>query len=481
MGECKVGNNDEIKIDLRSMVFDILKNLVIIIMVSLLAALAAHLVIKSTHKPTYKSKLSYVVVSTDTSVINNKDTQNRIVKVFQEVLESSLLRSSIKESLGYQDGENFTAEISTEIVQNTNINGVDENGNIIIVTVSDSDPLEAYYAAKALMSNCGTASDYINKNAILTVLEKPAIPSADSNAVNYIKTDILVFAAAFVVLCAIAGFISVKRDSIRNAEEIKEKLGSKLLASIPDVSMKGRKKAKRNLLVTDKHTGFYYIENIKKIRSKIELLKPDEHGMCIAVSSVSTGEGRSTIAANLALSIAMHKNKVLLVDMDFKNPSLHKLLGYDGTIPSFSKFLEGEGTLTETTRSIENIKVLFQENAVNNSSKVIDSKNMKTFFSYVKEQYDYIIIDTSPISASADMEVLAEIIDYAVLVVKQDTAPSADINEAIDMLERNKCELIGCVFNGDTKSAKESSYGYGYYGRYSGYGNYSNYSHRDHK
>ena len=177
----------------------------------------------------------------------------------------------------------------------------------------------------------------------------------------------------------------------------------------------------------------------------------------------------------------MHKNKVLLVDMDFKNPSLHKLLGYDGTIPSFSKFLEGEGTLTETTRSVENIKVLFQENAVNNSSEVIDSKNMKTFFSYVKEQYDYIIIDTSPISASADMEVLAEIIDYAVLVVKQDTAPSADINEAIDMLERNKCELIGCVFNGDTKSAKESSYGYGYYGRYSGYGNYSNYSHRDHK
>lgn len=468
---------DEVKIDLRSVVFDILKNIVIIIMVSAAAMLAGHMLFKSSHKPVYTSKFSYVVVSNEASLVSNTANQSKLVKVFQEVMESNVLKNKVEASLGYGEGEHMTAEISTEIVQTTNINDIQENTNIIVVTVKDTHPTNAYYTAKAIMANCGSVSEYINKNATLTVLEKPSIPTGDSEAVNYIKTDIMIFAAVFVLLCGIAAFISIRRDSIRTSEEIKEKLNSRLLASVPDITLKDKKKKSKagTLLVTDEHTGFYYIENIKKIRSKVEIEKEDD-GMCIAVASILPQEGRTTIAANLALSLAMHGGKVLLVDMDFKKPELHKVLRYNGEVASITDFLNGDGTLTQSLRSVEGMKVLFQKESASNSSELIDSKNMKIFLDYVKEQFDYVIIDTTPISSSADVEVLSGIIDHALLVVKQDCAPSADINAAIDMLERNKCSLIGCVFNRDTKIAKEGSYGYGYYGRYSGYGNYSDYN-----
>ena len=466
---------DEVKIDLRSVVFDILKHIVVILMLSVVAMLAGHIMIELFHKPVYTSSFSYVVVSNEESIVSNNYNQDELVKVFQEVLQSNVLKNKVEASLGYKDGEHIKSEINTEIVKSTNVDNVQENSNIITVTVSDSNPINAYYVAKSIMTNCGSVSEYINKNAILTVLEKPTISDEDSNAVNYVKTDIIIFVLAFILLCCVNAFISIRRDSIKSSEEIKEKLNSKLLASVPDITRKGKKhkKSTSNLLVTDKHTGFYYIENIKKICSKVELEKGIE-GMCIAVASVLPQEGRTTIAANLALSLAMHNNKVLLVDMDFKKPDMAKKLRFNGTIASVTDFLNGEGTLTQCLRIVDDIMVLFQKKPVENSSELIDSDNMKIFLDYVKKKFDYIIIDTSPVSISADVEVLSGIIDNAILVVKQDSASSIAINDTIDMLERNKCSLIGCVFNRDTKISKEGNYGY--YGKYSGYGNYSKYN-----
>ena len=466
---------DKVNIDLRSVVFDILKNIVIIIMISAAAMLAGHIMIETFHKPVYTSSFSYVVVSNEASIVSSNYNQNELVKVFQEVLQSNILKNKVEASLGYKDGEHLKSEITTEIVKTTNIDNVQENTNIITVTVNDPNPINAYYVAKAIMTNCGSVSEYINKNAILTVLEKPTISEEDSNAVNYVKTDIVIFLFVFVLLCGVGAFISIRRDSIRSSEEKKEKLNSRLLASVPDISLKDKKHKNRadNLLITDKHTGFYYIENIKKIRSKVELEK-GEGGMCIAVASILPQEGRTIVAANLALSLAMHNNKVLLVDMDFKKPNMAKTLQYDGEFASVTDFLNGEGSLAQCLRTVNNMKVLFQKEPAANSSELIDSNNMKVFLDYVKEQFDYVIIDTSPVSTCADVEVLSGIIDYAVLVVKQDCATSTAINDAIDMLERNKCSLIGCVFNRDTKISKEGSYGY--YGRYSGYGNYSKYN-----
>ena len=466
--------NEEREIDLKSVFHDIWENILLIVLISFLAGLIGHAVIKFVHKPKYVSNFSYVVMSNESSLINSKDGQSKIAKVFKEVIESTVLYNSVKDSLGYGEKDNLSALISAEIVQTVNINNASENSNIIKVSVTDSNPVDAYIVAKAVVKNCPEASDYINKNAILTLLEKPNIPTSEKNPVKYKLVDMLVFVVSFLALCVLSAYTSSKRDSIRNADEIKKKLNCTLLASVPDVTIKNRK-SKRNehndLLITDRHTGFYYIENIKKIRNKIELEK-SSGGMCVAVSSILGGEGRTTIAVNLALSLAMHSgNRVLLVDLDFKKPDVIRLLNYNGEVNNISDFLRGRVTLDEAMVSCEHMNVMFQKLPYINSSELIESDNMKIILEYMKIQYDYIIIDTSPISKAADMETLSSLVDSTVLVVKQDTATSASLNEAVDMFERNKCKLIGCIYNKDSQIARESGYGYSsdYYGRYDDY------------
>ena len=475
---------EEKVIDIHSIVNDVLKNLLVLILTALTIMLLGHIVIKTVHKPVYKTTLSYVVTLTDSSGTTNYTVQSKLVNVFQEVLESNILKKAIIASNGYD--KTIPAEITTEIVQDTS-GDVAVNSNIIIVTVTANNPKDAFEVACALRDDCQSVSDYINDNAILTLLEVPRLAGTDSEAVSFVKMDAAVFSVSFILLICLVAFVSVNRNTIKTSEEIRDKLNANLLSSVPDVSLKGKKNSRRrNLLINDVNAGFYYVENIKKIRSKIERAKKCEDGMTIAVSSIMAGEGKSTLAANIALSLAMQNNKVLLVDMDFKKPALYEIMHSvknshenEGKF-EFTDFLSGKSSMVETLVRRDDMLLwaMYQRNRKANSSEIISSDNMKTFISYARQQFDYVIIDTSPVSLSADMEVLAEIIDNALIVIKQDTAKADDINNAIDMLSRNKCEFLGCVYNFDSRNTREDAYGYGYgrgkakYSDNYGYGNY---------
>lgn len=483
---------EEKVIDLRSVFNDVMKNIVFIILAALVVMLSGHILLKAFHKPTYETKLSYVVTSSDSASASNVTFQNKLVNVFKELIESSTLKNTIVTNMGY-DGE-LPADITAEILQ-------DETGdyakdtNVIIVTVTASTPANAFKVACAIQENCLSVSDYINENAVLTLLEEPRMAEVDSGAVNFFKMDLLMFIAGFAIACLGVGFVSAQRDTIRKSEEIRDKLGVSLLSSVPDVSVKGKNakdKEKGELLITDKHAGFYYIENIKKAGNKIERMKKHGECMCLFVTSVAPQEGKTSIAANLALSLAMHDHKVLLVDMDLRKPEMFRLFGANEKEPDFTDFLRGKKSLVETLRKKGKLPLwlMLQKKSVSSASAIISSSNIKTFLDYAKGQFDFVIIDSSASSVSADAEILAGLVENAVLVVKQDTAKADQINGIIDMLSSNSCNLLGCVYNADTENAKSSGsysksgyhkgsgYGYGYgYGKY-GYDKYDRTSSR---
>lgn len=463
---------EEKTIDLQSIFKDITKNVFLILLASAVFTLAGHLIMKTVHKPVYKTTMSYAVSATDKS-ITDYQIKNNTIKTFKQVIESNVLKKAIMTENKYDD--KLPAEITSQIVERTNNQDVVENTNILVVTVTADNPGDSFKVACAVRDNCRGVSDYVKDKAALTLLENPTVPTVDSNAVKYPKFDGLVFIGSFFVLCLLEAFLSVMRDTIKSSEEIRKKLNVHLLSSVPDVSVKG--KDNTAILVTDKRTGFYFIENIKKICSKLERMKEDGKGLSLAVTSSAIGEGRSTVAANIALSMAKRNRKVLLVDADMKNPSLGRIFGAE-VKTQFTDYIKGEKTLEETLFKREDMPlwIMYQNDVVVNSSEIFASKTMREFLEYAEENYDFVIFDTAPVEISADMEALSALAETAVLVVRQDTAKAQNINSAIDMLGRNNCELAGCVFNCDTRIAKESGYGYYKgYGRYSKYGKYSNY------
>lgn len=466
--ESKVENR---KIDLRSILSDFKKNFFIILLLTAVITLTGHLLIKLFHKPVYETKLSYVVTSTEANV--TASSSKKLVNIFKEVIDSNILKKTIISNMNYENG--LPAEISSEIIVDTT-SDIETNSNIIIVTVTSDNPKDAFDVASSIRDNCLNVSDFINDNAVLTLLDKPVYSEGDSKAVNFKKTDMIIFIGSFVLLSLLLAYLSFSRNTIKKSDEIREKLKIKLLATLPDVSLrsKNHKNTKQKILISNQNVGFYYIENIKKIRSKVQNLKKMDTPMSIAVASLMSGEGRTTIATNLALSLAM-QSKVLLIDMDYKNPSVYKIFEQNKIKHDFSEFLEGRVSLKEAMVVDDSspLKLMLQSTKVDNSSEIISSENLKVFLEYAKKYFDYVIIDTSAISVTADIEIFSEFVDKVLLVIKQDTAKAEDINNAIDMLERNKCELLGCVYNRDSRSTKDGDNGYNY--NY-GYGRYNNYS-----
>ena len=199
----------------------------------------------------------------------------------------------------------------------------------------------------------------------------------------------------------------------------------------------------------------------------------------LLVTSVTEGEGKSTVASNLAMALAKKYRAVMLIDADLRNPTQIRLLGrkamgkegldrlLQGTDLSENRVMQAAAYDEET-----NLVTLISETPCRNAAKLLASPNMAELLSVVRKTMDYVIIDSSPMGMFADGDMLADVADHTLLVVRQDVVSACDINDAIDAISQGKATFLGCVLNNmQTGSllSRISGYRYGYAYGY-GYG-----------
>jgi capsular exopolysaccharide synthesis family protein len=187
----------------------------------------------------------------------------------------------------------------------------------------------------------------------------------------------------------------------------------------------------------------------------------------LLLSSALAGEGKTFSAVNLALTMAASgsQHNVLLIDADFRKPSIHTLLG---TSPHYglADYLLGEVPYAEIFMQTEvsGLTVVYAGRQVENPTVLLSPEKIGRFFQDLKgqEQYGYIIVDSSPILLTSEPRALVQYVDAALLVVRAGHTPRRTINQAIETLGRE--HIHGCVFNGVTKTDW-----YYYHHYYSGY------------
>jgi protein-tyrosine kinase len=206
-------------------------------------------------------------------------------------------------------------------------------------------------------------------------------------------------------------------------------------------------------------------ENFKVLRAQILFPKDGKKPRTIMVTSAFPGEGKTFVSANLAASIALGINEhVLLVDCDFRRPSMHNMFGCSN-IEGLHEYLtrkKGLADLIIRTR-IEKLSLLTAGTSPPNPSELLSSIEMKEFLEEVRGRYQdrYIVIDSTPSQVTAEVSVLSQYVDGIVLVVMSRKSPKETVRRSVENLGKNK--ILGIVFNGYSESYR--SYGK-YYKKY---------------
>lgn len=201
------------------------------------------------------------------------------------------------------------------------------------------------------------------------------------------------------------------------------------------------------------------VERFRVLRHRLQKIRADRQLKKLLISSAVPKEGKTLVAVNLAFSLAKISRRVLLIDADLRHPSVHEVLGLP-RMKGLAEFLRGEIVECEIIRQLEPSSLSFVPagHAPSEPGELLQGSGMSDFLKRAGERYDWIVVDSAPITLFADAPHLASLADGSLLVTRLGVTPANALQQAVAALEGNF--IAGVVMNGDTQPEK---YHYGYY------------------
>ena len=468
------------KLDLYSICRDVLRNLWVILLAALAVGLLVYMNIHAQSKTTYTTQATLVVTSktSGTYTYSNNNAASNLGASLSNILNSNLLKRKIYRDLGV---DALDVSMAAGVVNDT---------NLMTLRVTADTPQEAYRTIRSIMKNLPELSAYVSNDIVINVLQEPQVPTkrdayrpARSRTIKACALATCAFALAFA-------YLSFRKETIKSEKDIETKLEARSLGIIyadddrvrfKTILDRLRRKKRNKLLITEITAKFDFVEHFKKLSAHISSQAQKNGAKVILVTSVREHEGKSTVSANLALSLAQQSHQVLLIDGDMRRPTQNTIFLGEGDElkATLGDLLLGKTTLTDALRYDEKrgIYLLLNERNYANSTDIVSSENMTRLLEVVRKAFDYIVIDSPPMSLMADAEVLADRSDMSVLVVNYDMVLAPDLNDAIDSLRDCHSQFAGCVLNmvRTLPGERRTVVGYGGYGRYGRYGHYGKY------
>ena len=206
-------------------------------------------------------------------------------------------------------------------------------------------------------------------------------------------------------------------------------------------------------------------EAYRTIRTNISFSDMDNEVQTILFTSTKQDEGKSTVISNLAYTFSKLENcKILLIDLDLRNPTIHKMFEVSNTYGLMDN-LKDDRPLEKCIHKIDaNIDVLPTGPKPPNPSEVLSSRKMASFLKNIKSHYDYIFIDTPPVAVVSDAAIISKNVDGVMFVIGSDETDLNHAQIAIENLRKCDANIIGAVLN--KYEMDKHIYGFSYYGYY---------------
>lgn len=305
-------------------------------------------------------------------------------------------------------------------------------------------------------------------------------PSDGAKVAPRLIQSVLLFSFLGTVMgLGLAFAFELTDKSFRSPAEIRRRLGLPVVGHIPPIrtdlpmdnpALKGTEPDMEPVIVTHLRPKSIEAEAYRGVRTQLYFSTQGAGHQVIQVTSPNPGDGKSTLAANLAVSIAQSGKRVVLIDCDFRKPRVHKIFHIDKPDVGLASVINGDCELGAAIRtiSIENLSILPCGPRPQNPAELLTSPEFQTVIDQLRAQFDFVIIDTPPVLAVSDPAVVAPRVDGVLLVFRMTKKARPTAERAREQLAALGANVLGVIVNGTGRS-KEDGYGYGYGYNY-GYG-----------
>lgn len=401
-----------------------------------------------------------------------KDQLNRSIKEYR-----SQILSSSPEEIKDLSQKIFEQEITYQsLVASQNsltnvINGYEQQFQQLPARTLDLARLERQRQAA---ENLYTALDakyqeaQLNEQATLgnvTILNEARTPRTPSEP-NRMK---IIMMGLFVGIGFAMGFVYVRNyfdKTIKTPEDIESK-NINVLAWIPRIRDLGKRRNESELFVA-KNPDSIQSEAFKTMRTRIQYSPVGKEAKIFLITSSAPGEGKSLVTSNLAASFALDHKKTVIIDCDLRKPRIHTIFN-EKESPGYLNYFFGKSSYESIVRKTEvrNLEFISGGSIPPNPSEIIGSPRMKAFLVKLKTEYDIILIDSPPIMAVSDSEILSRLADASLLVASSDSTEVDWMEESVELLRHEGGKFMGVLLN-------NFNYKSGYHAYYKYYGHYTN-------
>ncbi|MCD7829858.1 MAG: polysaccharide biosynthesis tyrosine autokinase [Clostridiales bacterium] len=428
------------------------------------------------YTPRYEAKASFVVSTSDSTSIStsryyNTVSTEQLAATFPYILTSGALSKVVANDLGLSS---VPGTITASVLGET---------NLFQISVVASDPQTAYDILESVVENYPTVAKYVIGNTSLKLLEESGVPTSPKNSYNY-KGYVLRFVALSVVLyLAILFCLTISRRTVHSRDELQRYVNAPYLGGMPLV--RGRRRSKGDKTGTfaglSERASEGYLEAMDDLQIRFSRTMEKRGWKTVLVTSALAGEGKTSVACNLALHLADKGMKVLLIDCDLRSPSVAATLGFPqwGEEDGLADYLKGrQDDPTDLLHTVKGkpLYVLAGGRATTHTAPLYSNGRLQELVEAYREKVDYVIVDTPPCTFMHDTALISPCLEAGLLVVRQDCAPVNRIMAATEILAQAELPLAGCVLNGIPNGHGHYGYGYGYgFGYGYGYGHYGSY------
>jgi capsular exopolysaccharide synthesis family protein len=391
----------------------------------------------------------------------NRLSQERVLS-YTELLKGQTLAQRTIDKLNLDVGpEALQAQIKASAKLDT---------VLINVKVRDASPVRARDIANALsdefvvmVRELETPKPGAQPDARVVVEQRAAVPGSPVVP----RKGLNLFIGLLLGLAAGVG-LALLRDYLDNAvneqQELETITGAGVVGIIP-----ADKERRNTPAITFESDRSAIAEAFRKLRTNLQFLSVDHPPRLIVVTSSVPSEGKTTTAINIALALAEAEHNVVLVDGDMRKPSLDKYLDLVGSV-GFSTVLSGTAELADVLQDTKfpRLTVLTAGPTPPNPSELLSSQAAGKVLNELRELFDYVIIDTSPLLAVTDAAVLAPNCDGVLMMARFGETKKDQLGHAVASLRSVGATILGAVFTiAPTRKGSSGSYNYYYYG----YGN----------